>query len=163
MKDCLVEARTEYGDAVKTYLRGLTDEQGARLRQLGWDYPEGDRERIYNLQFIGMLSEIGTTKEEFEEIGGITISKVRGLNYDESFVRAIAHNAKVEPAVSPIQISVYNEALLSIKSIDWMEDACTQAIQSALNDDWKILAICPANDSRRPTYIMGHRDTGKKL
>src|ERR1700754_2169079 len=110
MKDCIVEASTDYG--VKDYLKGLTEEQVARLRQIGWNYPD-NREHLWQLDFIGMLSEIGVTKEEFPEIGAIKINKLRGLNYDKDFVSAVSQHALVEPvAQSPIQVSVYNEALL---------------------------------------------------
>ena len=57
-----------------------------------------------------------------------------------------------------VNVSVPNAALFAVQKITWVEDACTENIQSMLNNSWRIVAVIPANDCRRPTYIMGHAD-----
>ena len=44
-------------------------------------------------------------------------------------------------------LATYNETLL-------LEDACTDALQDALNSGWRIVAVCPQSQ-RRPDYILG--------
>lgn len=44
-------------------------------------------------------------------------------------------------------LATYNETLL-------LEDSCTDALQSALNAGWRIVAVCP-QAQRRPDYILG--------
>lgn len=58
---------------------------------------------------------------------------------------------------STVQISVPDLGLLQIDEVDWIEDACTQELQTRLSDGWRILAVCPPNAQRRPDYILGRR------
>lgn len=48
-------------------------------------------------------------------------------------------------------LSFYNNTML-------MEDACTDALQSELEQGWRIIAVCPQPDQRRPDYILGRFD-----
>lgn len=58
---------------------------------------------------------------------------------------------------STVQIVVPDIGVLQIDEVDWMEDACTQALQDRLDEGWRILAVCPPNAQRRPDYILGRR------
>lgn len=62
---------------------------------------------------------------------------------------------RVQGPQSIVQISIPNLALLLIDEVTWLEDACTQDLQSHLDDKWRILAVCPPNSQRRPDYILG--------
>lgn len=42
-----------------------------------------------------------------------------------------------------------------VNQLKLAEDVCTDYIQNCLNEGWRILAICPQPDQRRPDYIMG--------
>lgn len=48
-----------------------------------------------------------------------------------------------------------NSALLSIAETKLMQDSCTDALQEQLAAGWRILAIQPQPDQRRPDYILG--------
>ncbi len=48
--------------------------------------------------------------------------------------------------------------LLEIKRVHYEENACTDRIQKFLDAGWRLLSVCPPNDARRPTYILGHHD-----
>ena len=48
-----------------------------------------------------------------------------------------------------------NNALLAIAETKLMESACTDALQTELAAGWRILAIQPQPDQRRPDYILG--------
>lgn len=54
-----------------------------------------------------------------------------------------------------VNVHVPNLGLLMMDEVDWMEDACTERLQDKLDDGWRILAICPQPDQRRPDYILG--------
>lgn len=55
----------------------------------------------------------------------------------------------------PVHIHVPNIGLLSMTEVTWLEDACTEVLQSHLDEGWRILAVCPPNCQRRPDYILG--------
>lgn len=57
-------------------------------------------------------------------------------------------NQRVEVHMPGHALSTYNETML-------LEDSCTDALQTALNKGWRIIACCPQPDSRRPDYILG--------
>lgn len=48
-----------------------------------------------------------------------------------------------------------NSALLAIAETKLLEDACTDQVQSELAGGWRILAVQPQPNQRRPDYILG--------
>ena len=56
-----------------------------------------------------------------------------------------------------VQIAVPDMALMYIDEVCVETDFCTDALQSMLDDGWRILAVCPPNSQRRPDYILGRR------
>lgn len=48
-----------------------------------------------------------------------------------------------------------NLGLLDVRYVTWLEDACTENLQTHLDAGWKIIAVCPPNGARRPDYILG--------
>lgn len=88
----------------------------------------------------------GDELEAWADIGcDISVSRVKGLaSRDSNPVKAI------------YQVSVANVGLFQIQRVDYLEDACTNELQRWLDKGWRIIAVCPPNDARRPTYIMGH-------
>ena len=57
-------------------------------------------------------------------------------------------NSKTNVHVGGGLITTYNDLLLK-------EDICTDALQSDLNNGWRIIAVCNQPDQRRPDYILG--------
>jgi hypothetical protein len=57
-------------------------------------------------------------------------------------------NQKVNVHVGGGLIVTYNDLKL-------MEDSCTDALQSELNNGWRIIAVCVQPNNRRPDYILG--------
>lgn len=37
-----------------------------------------------------------------------------------------------------------------------LENACTDEVQGRLAEGWRIIAVCPQPDQRRPDYVLGH-------
>lgn len=54
-----------------------------------------------------------------------------------------------------IQVSIPDLALLHIREVKVLDDACTDELQSQLKEGWRIIAVCPPNSQRRPDYILG--------
>lgn len=54
-----------------------------------------------------------------------------------------------------VEVHVPGNELLKINKVHVLQDACTDEVQRHLDDGWRILAVCPQPDQRRPDYIMG--------
>ena len=61
------------------------------------------------------------------------------------------YNNKCEVHMPGNMMAMYNRMML-------LEDACTDALQCALNAGWRIVAACPQPDQRRPDYVLGRFD-----
>lgn len=48
-----------------------------------------------------------------------------------------------------------NEALLNIAETMLLENCCTDELQRHLGNGWRIIAVQPQPDQRRPDYILG--------
>lgn len=53
--------------------------------------------------------------------------------------------------------------LLAMNRTMLLEDSCTDRLQEALDNGWRIIAACPQPDSRRPDYILGKYDPKHEL
>lgn len=58
------------------------------------------------------------------------------------------------------EVHVPNLGLLNINKLGYANDYCTEALQELLLLGWRIIAICPQPDQRRPDYILGMSVTG---
>lgn len=67
--------------------------------------------------------------------------------------RREAFNEKVEVHVPGFALTTYNRTML-------LGDSCTDELQAALDQGWRIIACCPQPNSRRPDYILGRYEAG---
>lgn len=82
----------------------------------------------------------------FGDIGiELTLKRIKGLATSSRDIRNTIY-----------QISVANVGLMQIQKVQVLEDCCTNELQGWLDRGWRILAVCPPNDARRPSYVMGH-------
>ena len=86
-----------------------------------------------------------------------------GLTFEVSKIAGV-RNLDAPDAIHNVvyQISVANIGLMQITAVEVHDDMCTDMLQEALDDGWRILAVCPPNDARRPAYVLGHTDRSKK-
>lgn len=70
----------------------------------------------------------------------------------ETANRPLQYNMKVNVAVPGI-------GLLLIDEVRVMADTCTDSLNEELGKGWRILAICPQPDQRRPDYVLGRANT----
>jgi len=57
-----------------------------------------------------------------------------------------------------VGVHISDLGLLNIKQVTWLQNFCTEDLQGYLDDGWRILAVCPQSNSRRPDYILGRND-----
>ncbi|MGG1444947.1 hypothetical protein ABE354_23435 [Brevibacillus laterosporus] len=66
----------------------------------------------------------------------------------QSFDEKIEFNQKCD-------VHIGNLGLLNINQLGYAVDKCTQELQVVLNQGWRILAVCPQSNQRRPDYVLG--------
>lgn len=113
------------------------------------------------------LYKLPTTQEELEKLSEwndkadvIDETEVEawtsvGIEVRLSRMRGVASNSR-DLRQTVYQISVANVGLMQIQRAEVLEDCCTDELQCWLDRGWRILAVCPPNDARRPSYVMGH-------
>lgn len=101
-------------------------------------------------QYIAFLS----AGEKFDE------SKVTTIPTGNNAFKTVAERASATP--SPEQahnavthVHVAGQVLSSYNRVHLLSDACTDDLQSKLNEGWRIVACCVPPYQRRPDYILG--------
>jgi hypothetical protein len=94
----------------------------------------------------------------------LSVSRIRGMNYTvhpNDLIREALNGGAIAKK-NVINITVHGAALYAVAAVKLMEDCCTDQLQHELELGWRIVAVCPPNDARRPTYILGHHDPYQK-
>ena len=69
---------------------------------------------------------------------------------------SLQEQAKRVPAFNErVQVVVPGLGLMLIDEVEIKEDFCTHELQRQLEAGWRILAICPQPNQRRPDYVLG--------
>ena len=91
----------------------------------------------------------------------LSIKRIKGLAYPDWFNAARRSGWQLPDGAHNVtyQVSVANVGLLAVDEVTVLEDCCTDTLQADLDAGWRILAVCPPNDARRPTYVMGRSKT----
>lgn len=137
--------------------KGLSDEDYTALRDnlVLVDLPPlGEREKFYlHDDLIGTVDDLAVLTRF-----GITphVSRVRGI-FQES-LRNIGVPDPEPKQQQVVNITIPNAALFSVQTLQVLENECTDYVQNWLDKGWRIVAVCPPNDCRRPTFILGHAD-----
>lgn len=82
------------------------------------------------------------------------LERVKGISYAPPKPAPAAQAV----ACSTTVISVANHNLFEVTKVTWIENACTEELQRMLDAGWRILAVCPSNDARRPDYVLGLKE-----
>lgn len=148
----LVKVGFEYGAGDK--IRGLSPEQLAELRL---DCPDLDIPSPEDITSYWSPSDIYVDLAQAEVLAEkwglkLYLHKIKGLQYLQEISSKAAANT-----TSITNVSVANHNLFCVDEVTWLEDACTQHLQEQLDAGWRILAVCPSNDARRPDYILGRK------
>lgn len=156
-----------YSNYLKKYnkLKSLTELLGIELLPLAKEpvrkVGEEDKEVYSSFEFVELNSAIVVTAEtliklavakiDFEVLNEVKLN----INASETFQQVAdyvptqnVYNNKCDVHMPGNMLVSYNEVMLA-------EDSCTDVLQDALNNGWRIIAACPQPDSRRPDYILG--------
>ena len=119
---------------------------------------EGEEPRSnvrYDLKYIGhietvpisILNNSSYTKEYYKGMHALTDK----LCSEGNFVKA------QEKSIGVVNIHIPSPELLALNEVTWIENECTERVQSLLDEDWRIIACLPQVGNRRPDYILGRR------
>lgn len=87
-------------------------------------------------------------QDVFEQVGDRhekSATKIRTPYDDTDF------NQRINIYTPGNMLSIINDTMLAT-------DMCTDALQEQLDQGWRIIAVCPQPDQRRPDYILGRYD-----
>lgn len=147
----IAKGELEYG--WKKKLLELFDKNPAAYRLLR------ERVKMYELphtqEELEKMSEYQQRRSELIDDLELEAWNAAGFEVKMSNVRGLrTNNPDIHKTI--YQISVANVGLMQIQRVEVLEDCCTNALQSELDRGWRILAVCPPNDARRPSYVVGH-------
>lgn len=149
----------------------ITAEEVALLRPLlrgNPDIPleEGEKKYIYYPNYTGDLSEISRAVPRLMNCIQLRGSELTPTVVEQLFTRL---TEIMERSSKPgqqhagfndkVQVYMPGLGLLLMDRVMVLENCCTDALQSSLDDGWRILAICPQPDQRRPDYVLGKSST----
>lgn len=146
--------RLEYG--WEAHLATLDDARYAEFRRvvrvrelpeaLPSDCTPEERAKPLKALYLHEMPMTSDVVNAWNEIGvNVSVSRVAGLASNSRDIHSTIY-----------QISVANVGLMQVQSVKVLEDCCTDVLQDELSNGWRILAVCPPNDARRPSYVVGH-------
>lgn len=91
----------------------------------------------------------------------LEVSRIKGVRYPLHPSNGLREALNGHPP-TVLNVSVSNAGLYDMRTVHYEEDCCTDRLQGFLDDGWRLLAVCPPNDARRPTYILGHPEPGRR-
>ena len=105
-----------------------------------------DRDRIATLAIFGVgievISEINTDVNISKQLEAMAEKQLTFTQECKEF------NEKININISGNSLSTFNDIML-------LEDSCTDELTVNINKGWRIIAVCPQPDQRRPDYILG--------
>lgn len=111
-------------------------------------------ESYFHSDMIGTINDVAA----LTKLGlAPSVTRVRGI-----FQESLAKIGVPDPELNQqqiVNITIPNAALFAVRTLQVIENECTEFVQSWLSMGWRIVAVCPPNDCRRPTFILGHADT----
>lgn len=138
----------------------LTDEELERLRPLVEDEipPLGDKSREY----LSWKEWRGDVRAVMRALPGKTL-ELTGTSDPAGFL-AIADRLEALLKVAAhgeehlnkrVHVHVPGFTLMSVDEVIVRVDWCTEALREDLDNKWRIVAVCPQPDQRRPDYVLG--------
>lgn len=101
------------------------------------------------------LSQVATN---IHEILSEQISKLESL-----LTRASQNSGPDHPSFnSKCDVHLPGHLMTTYNEVSLLEDVCTDFLQTQISAGWRLLAICPQPDQRRPDYILGRWNPEKE-
>lgn len=152
-------------DENKEKYRSRIEARRGRIKSVGVELPDGAEMEspeicITDDQFVklAMLGEVmsikGSNEPKFDTFDR-TVERlevvVGKLEQFGSSAGPGQFNEKVEVYTPGMGLMLFNNVML-------LEDACSDALQTHIDEGWRIIAACPQPNQRRPDYILGRYD-----
>lgn len=145
-------------DHASTAQVALTETQYIDLLALGGEKPDVVAITETGNTIDGAMEKVSALVTRFEQmvdngyaadtaIGKMIEVSTKFERFAETFGNA-HFNEKVEVYTPGMGLMLFNRVML-------LSDACSDAVQSEIDNGWRIIAACPQPDQRRPDYIMG--------
>ena len=150
----------------------ISKEKYEKLRELISDLPEDPLDSSEENRYINVhwQSYVGHLESVLELVSKIEIEEVlrtknRGLNCLDEMLHRITNNLReIETRIDRYQEQLFNKkvnvhvpgnALLEMERVHYETDCCTDRLAELLEQGWRIIAVCPQPDQRRPDYVLG--------
>lgn len=146
------------------YGTALTDEQVVALNEVGLDHPvelDGGLVKsfvVYDGDVSRVLAIVPGIRLELHGAGDPRpivdlADAVRSLE-----LRMLGRPSDPDSYVNNrVHVHVPGSPLLQIDEVDVLYDSCTDNLGEYLRKGWRIVAVCPQPDQRRPDYVIGRR------
>ena len=119
-------------------------------------------------EVIILLDELDNIPDEIIHHKYVCLKPLKKLRFSEfenkipDLNKAPSLESVKEVIKQTFQIHLPNNDLLNFRSVDYLENECTDMLGDYLDKGWRIIAVCPQVGKRRPDYILGHQDIGIK-
>lgn len=140
----------------------------AELDAVGWPTCEADKEESNYLSFTRESSQVVSRDRYLELLEAKTqlkLDQVISVNVDPAEVFqqvSERYSAGLELPVSggntynsKCEVHMPGNMLATYNQVQLLENSCTDMLQASLAQGWRIIAVCPQPDRRRPDYILG--------
>lgn len=119
-----------------------------RMQVMGFEIHEGD--------LVSVLST-GISGSHIQLEGMAEPHPLRDLAEEVRALRATVERmaAPSPPFNERVNVAIPGLGLLAMRYVRVVTNYCTEELQRELDAGWKLLAICPQPDQRRPDYILG--------
>ncbi len=151
----LIKMNLEWESSQKVQKMEPEAYQALRIRIPEMELPEDQSKCVgyWSSPFIGTVDEL----QYLSELGlKVEVSRVRGLLAET--LPGLGAPPAPPGATQVVNVTIPGIGLFSVQRLEVLENSCTDVVQGRLNEGWRIVAVCPPNDTRRPTYVMGHAD-----
>jgi len=156
-------------DGLKTTRLQIPMETYKKLRELLPDLPEDplSEKATYSIWhvFTGHLESVLDLVHRIEIDSVVRVSHGGTEELEECMGRITSKLYAMETRIDRYQEQLFNKkvavhipgnAMIAFDSVSYECDCCTDRINELLNEGWRIIAVCPQPDQRRPDYIFGH-------
>lgn len=140
-----------------------TLEEGEKDKYGSWAFVDGSSTIVLTDKQLVKLAVSGVAFKvlhpinvELEDIS-LPFRTIEGKTGEQlGSVSSNTYNNKCDVHMPGNMMASYNELML-------VEDSCSDVIQTHLSSGWRLVAVCPQPDQRRPDYILGRFNPTKEI
>lgn len=139
--------------------KDLPPDTYARLRELVATLPTDQSKVDIWRDYEGPIDKICEIVGTIEVKGAVTPHLANQLAALAEKIDTLADRVETTPPFNQrVSVRIPGLGLLAMTDVKVIEDCCTDQLRDELCRGWRILAICPQPDQRRPDYILGRAD-----